>query len=110
MTRCGGAASGPSRSTRRILAGLLLARTRTIPLTPCPADSAGDDPVAGARPTVTGAVLGYSSDVVEVVETIADGDGVVMATDGLGPVARTLAREARLPVLLIGLPTADDLS
>ncbi|MEU6497644.1 proton-conducting transporter membrane subunit [Streptomyces sp. NPDC046984] len=59
---------GYANPARRILAGVLITRTRTTPLTSQTGASALY-PAAGARPTVTGAVLGYSSDVVEIIET-----------------------------------------
>ncbi|MEU9244440.1 proton-conducting transporter membrane subunit [Streptomyces sp. NPDC048385] len=59
---------GYANPTRRILGAVLLTRTRTAPLTAHTAPGHGPSPGTGVRPTVTGAVLGYSSDVVEVVE------------------------------------------
>lgn len=59
---------GYANPTRRILAAVLLTRTRTAPLTARTGTAPEHEPGAGVRPTVTGAVLGYSSDVVEVVE------------------------------------------
>jgi hydrogenase-4 component B len=59
---------GYANPTRRILGAVLLTRTRTAPLTAHTAPGQEKSPGTTVRPTVTGAVLGYSSDVVEVVE------------------------------------------
>ena len=57
---------GYANPTRRVLAGVLLTRTRTT----LPRPSAEGESAIGSatRPTVTGGILKYSSDVVEVVE------------------------------------------
>ncbi|NLU76676.1 NADH/ubiquinone/plastoquinone (complex I) [Streptomyces sp. HNM0575] len=67
---------GYANPTRRILAAVLLTRTRTrtLPSSSTAGATGGAEPAEGttagatAGPTVTSGVLGYSSDVVEVVE------------------------------------------
>ncbi|GAA2489276.1 proton-conducting transporter membrane subunit [Actinocorallia cavernae] len=60
---------GYANPTRRILGAILLTRTRTALLAPHSPGGPEPSPGAGVRPAATGAVLGYSSDVMEVVET-----------------------------------------
>ncbi|MEU6284426.1 proton-conducting transporter membrane subunit [Streptomyces sp. NPDC047028] len=60
---------GYAHPTRRILAAVLLTHTRTTPMAATTAPAHEPDPATEIRPTVTQAALGYSSDVVEVVET-----------------------------------------